>query len=80
MIQHLLLSVLQTMQDGLSAEKAILLKHCVITTFEHMSAEVSEQNKWNLADRFIAVAAIYGPQPMQKFQTQSWKWSYRYKF
>ena len=61
MIQHLLLSVLQTMQDGLSTETAIPLKNRVVTTFEQMSAEASQQNKWSLADRSIAVAAIYRP-------------------
>ena len=61
MIQHLLLSVLQTMQDGLSAETSIPLKNRVTTTLEHMATEATQQNKWNLADRFRAVAAIYRP-------------------
>ena len=58
MIQHLLLSVLQTMQDGLSTDTTGPLKGRVAATLNEMATGATQQNKWNLADGFRMVEAI----------------------
>ena len=58
-IQNCMLRILQAMQDGLSADNVGPLRGFVSQSFADMAEHATEQNRWNSADRFQAVAAIY---------------------
>jgi hypothetical protein len=58
-IQNLMLAVLQTTQIGLPAGTARPLRSRVATTFSDMAATARNQQRWESADRFQALAATY---------------------
>ena len=58
-IQNLLLAVLQTTQTGLTAQTARPLRNRVAMTSTDMAGTARNQGRWNSAERFQAVAAIY---------------------
>ena len=58
-IQNLMLAVLQTTQIGLPAGTTRPLRSRVATTFSDMAATARNQQRWESADRFQALAATY---------------------
>ena len=62
MIQNLMLAVLQSARDGLIGDTAMMLCNRTSPLFTVIAAAARQQNRWNSADRFQAVAATYqGP-------------------
>ena len=58
-IQGCMLRILQLTRDGLSADNVAELRRSISETFAEMAENAMEQNRWESADRFQAVASIY---------------------